>query len=120
LYVKAWSVWLCVTPSEKVQLSLWMSRCGNVELLTDYLNAYDEVLSRYQPGEVVPFCRDQRFEDHLCLRPYGRWVDVGLVDNPVLYLYLSNRIQIIWSFKIYFWPQYYYWLPLDSHYQLSV
>jgi hypothetical protein len=36
------------------------------------LDAYDEVLSGYQPGKVVPFCGDQRFEDHLCLRPQGR------------------------------------------------
>jgi hypothetical protein len=30
-------------------------------------SAYDEVLLGYQPGKVVPFCRDQCFEDHLCL-----------------------------------------------------
>jgi hypothetical protein len=36
------------------------------------LNAYNEVLSGYQPGKVVPFCGDQRFEDHICLHPQGR------------------------------------------------
>jgi hypothetical protein len=35
------------------------------------LNAYNEVLSGYQPGKVVPFCGDKRFEDHLCLHPQG-------------------------------------------------
>jgi hypothetical protein len=34
------------------------------------------------------FCRYQRFKDDLCLHPQGRWVDVGMVDNPLLYLYL--------------------------------
>jgi hypothetical protein len=33
--------------------------------------SYNEVFSGYQPGKVVPFCRDQRFEDHLCPRPQG-------------------------------------------------
>jgi hypothetical protein len=53
------------------------------------LDAYDEVLSGYQPGKVVPFCKDQRFEDHLCLRPQGRWVEVYMVDNPIIVLYTT-------------------------------
>jgi hypothetical protein len=31
----------------------------------------NEVFLGYQPGEVVQFSRDQRFEDHLCPRPQG-------------------------------------------------
>jgi hypothetical protein len=38
---------------------------------------YNEVFSGYQPGEVVQFCRDQRFEDHLCPRPQGRRNKLG-------------------------------------------
>jgi hypothetical protein len=38
---------------------------------------YSEVFSGYQPGEVVQFCRDQRFEDHLCPRPQGRRNNLG-------------------------------------------
>jgi len=34
-------------------------------------SGYDEVFSGYQPGKVVQFCRNQRFEDHLCPRPQG-------------------------------------------------
>jgi hypothetical protein len=30
---------------------------------------YNEVFSGYQPGKVVQFFRDPRFEDHLCPRP---------------------------------------------------
>jgi hypothetical protein len=29
-----WTIWLCVTPSGEVDVCLWMSRCGNVVLLT--------------------------------------------------------------------------------------
>jgi hypothetical protein len=32
---------------------------------------YDEVLSGYQPGQVVERWENQRFEDHLCPRPQG-------------------------------------------------
>jgi hypothetical protein len=34
------------------------------------------------------FCRHRRFEYHLCLHHQGCWVGVGLVDDPVQYLYL--------------------------------
>jgi hypothetical protein len=33
---------------------------------------YNEVFSGYQPGKVVQFCINQRFEDHFCPRPQGR------------------------------------------------
>jgi hypothetical protein len=34
LSIKTWSIWLCVTSSGQVQVCLWMSRCGDVVLLT--------------------------------------------------------------------------------------
>jgi len=40
---------------------------GSVSCLND--NFVDEVFSGYQPGKVVQFVRDRRFEDHLCPRP---------------------------------------------------
>jgi hypothetical protein len=32
---------------------------------------YDEVLSGYQPGQMVERWKNQRFEYHLCPRPQG-------------------------------------------------
>jgi hypothetical protein len=34
LYIKIWSIWLCVLPSIDVQLTLWILPCGNIVLLT--------------------------------------------------------------------------------------
>jgi hypothetical protein len=42
----------------------WHRSGGNIKI-------YNEVFSDYQPGKVVQFCRNQRFEDHLCPRPQG-------------------------------------------------
>jgi hypothetical protein len=44
-------------------------------------------------SRVVWLCfrRHRRFEDHLCLHPQGCWAGVGLVGDPVLYLYLLWR-----------------------------
>jgi hypothetical protein len=36
---------------------------------------YDEVYSGYQPGQIFEVCKNQRFEDHLCLSPQ----DISLV-----------------------------------------
>jgi hypothetical protein len=38
---------------------------------------YDEVLSGYQPGQMVERWANQRFENHLCPRPQG--TNVGLL-----------------------------------------
>jgi hypothetical protein len=32
---------------------------------------YDEVVSGYQPGQMVERRKNQRFEDHLCPHPQG-------------------------------------------------
>jgi hypothetical protein len=45
--------------------------------LLQLIKMYNEVFSGYQPGEVVQFSRDQRFEDHLCPRPQGRRNNLG-------------------------------------------
>jgi len=33
------------------------------------ITLFDEVLSGYQPGQMVEQWENQRFEDHLCPRP---------------------------------------------------
>jgi len=43
---------------------------------------YDEVLSGYQPGQMVERWENQRFEDRLCPRPQ----DTGLVSLPLKHL----------------------------------
>jgi hypothetical protein len=35
------------------------------------VEGYDEVLSGYQPGQMVERRKNQRYEDHLCPRPQG-------------------------------------------------
>jgi hypothetical protein len=42
---------------------------------------YDEVLSGYQPGQMVEPWENQRFEDHLCPRPQG--ASTALPFDPV-------------------------------------
>jgi len=48
------------------------------------ISAYNEVFLGYQPGKVVQFFRDQRFEDHLCPRPQDCWIDVGHISSTTL------------------------------------
>jgi hypothetical protein len=59
----------------------------NKDLQTILVKKFFRAISR-----IVWFCfrRYRRFEDHLCLHPEGCWVGVGLVGDPVLYLYLSR------------------------------
>jgi hypothetical protein len=33
--------------------------------------SYEEVLSGYQPGQMVQWWKNQHFKDHLCPRPQG-------------------------------------------------
>jgi len=53
----------------------------------------DEVLSGYQPGQMVERWKKQRFEDHLCLRPQGTSLSplnhlTRLIENFII---LSRR-----------------------------
>jgi hypothetical protein len=45
-------------------LNLWRNK-GWIRFDAFPASEYNEVFSGYQPGKVVQFCTDQRFEDHI-------------------------------------------------------
>jgi hypothetical protein len=53
----------------------WVTICIRFDVFP--ASECNEVFSGYQPGEVVQFSRDQRFEDHLCPRPQDRRNNLG-------------------------------------------
>jgi hypothetical protein len=63
----------------------WIANvCHSVRFDAFPASVYDEVFSGYQPGKMDKFFRDKHFEDHLCPRPQGNWIELGKVDNPDL------------------------------------
>jgi hypothetical protein len=42
---------------------------------------YDEVLSGYQPGQMVEQWKNQRFKDHLCPIPQGFFLAFSLLNH---------------------------------------
>jgi hypothetical protein len=50
---------------------------------------YDEVLSGYQPGQMVERWANQRFEDYLCPRPQG--TSLTIVEKNILTKYMYTR-----------------------------
>jgi hypothetical protein len=53
---------------------------------------YDEVLSGYQPGQMIERWANQRFEDHLCPRPQG--TSLTMVGKNILTKYMYTWLGL--------------------------
>jgi hypothetical protein len=51
---------------------------------------YDEVLSGYQPGQMVERWKNQSFEDHLCPRP--QVTSLTMVGKNILTKYIPGQV----------------------------
>jgi len=49
------------------------------------ISTYDEVLSGYQPGQMVEQWKNQHFKDHLCPRPQGTSLTVVFSDLSTIW-----------------------------------
>jgi len=67
---------------------------------------YDQVLSGYQPGQMVEWWKNQRFEDHLCPHPQGTSLtnQTSTLRTTLVFSLLNHLTQLIaWENFITFW-----------------
>jgi hypothetical protein len=73
-----------------VKKALHLDWVGSVKFVAFPVTEYDEVLSGYQPGQMVEQWANQHFEDHLCPRPQG--TSLTTVGKNILtkYIYIPG------------------------------